>query len=122
MLASLRLAIDALECYEADERADNQHRVVFLKEMSDRDYEKAPKDLHVPVCFVIDNAAVLVAYHVTATSARTRPYLMICHLYVARGCRHQGHATLMLHMFKEYALANQVSIIRLTSASVPGHS
>ena len=112
MQASLQNACIALEVYEADELADHQHRAAFLKEMGDHDYRKAPAG-HVSVCFVIENTGVLVAYHVASTSARTRPYIMICHLYVARGSRNQGHATLMLYMLKEYALTQQVSIIRL---------
>ena len=65
------------------------------------------------VCYIIDDVGVLVAYHVSETKARTRPYLMLCHLFVARGARGRGHAKIMLLMLKEYALSNKVSTIRL---------
>ena len=112
LVAPPQLARDALDCYAADEMADNQHRAAFLKEMGDHDSNKAPIQ-HVPMCYVIDNIGVLMAYHVPSANKRIRPYIMICHLYVARGHRHQGHAGVMLHMLKEYALTKQVSTIRL---------
>ena len=43
LLATPELAFHALDCYAAAESAKKQRRVVFLKEMSDYDYEKAPQ-------------------------------------------------------------------------------
>ena len=79
LLASPRIAFAALEGFAAEEEAFGQRRAVLLKELSDHDVIKAPKNQHMMVCYVIDNVGVLVAYHVSETNSRTRPYLMLCH-------------------------------------------
>ena len=112
LLASPKLAFSALGCYAADLRAKKQHRAVFLKELSDYDYEKAPPGSK-PVCYVIDNVGVLVAFYVPTPGSRVRPYIMITHLYVERGHRRRNHASVMLHMLREFALSNEVSTVRL---------
>ena len=96
LLASPKLAFAALDCYAADESAKKQHRAVFLKELSDREYEKAPPGSK-PVCYVIDNIGVLVAFHVPNPGSRMRPYIMITHLYVERGHRRRNHASVMAY-------------------------
>ena len=112
LLAEPKVAFTALDCYAADLLCRDLEPAAFLKEVSDRDYKKAPPGAKA-VCYVLEGIGALVAFHVPTPGSRVRPYIMITHLYVHIGSRRHNHAGVMLHMLREYALSYDVDDICL---------
>ena len=93
-------------------RPGGANRLISLKEVGDRELNNAPTQ-SIKLCYVVTNISVLTAFHVENPGRRARPYIKICHLYVARGEREKRYATVLLAMIREYAINRGVCEICL---------